>query len=154
GHRSGAPEDGQPAVPDRPLHGDAGPTRDLHPRASGRHARGARLDVDRRVKRTGTTTGDILCLNGGSSSLKFALYRMSGDAEVRLANGAVERLGLPDGRFWLRGPERDILTDASLESRDHRDAVRQVFDALDKHGVSTPAAAGHPLGPGGPAPPA
>jgi len=102
------------------------------------------------VKRTGTTTGDILCLNGGSSSLKFALYRMSGDAEVRLANGAVERLGLPDGRFWLRGPERDILTDASLESRDHRDAVRQVFDALDKHGVSTPAAVGHRLVHGGP----
>ena len=102
------------------------------------------------MKRTGTTTGDILCLNGGSSSLKFALYRMSGDAEVRLANGAVERLGLPDGRFWLRGPERDILTDASLESRDHRDAVRQVFDALDKHGVSTPAAVGHRLVHGGP----
>lgn len=102
------------------------------------------------MKPSGATTGDILCLNGGSSSLKFGLYRMSSDAEARLANGAVERLGLPDGRFWWRGSQGDLSAEASGQFRDQRDAVRQVFEALDKNGLSTPAAVGHRLVHGGP----
>ena len=43
----------------------------------------------------------ILCVNSGSS-LKFALYQFSADAETALADGAVERIGLPGGRFWIR----------------------------------------------------
>jgi len=41
----------------------------------------------------------ILCLNGGSSSLKFAVYRVSGGAEERIFSGAVEGIGedfIPD----------------------------------------------------------
>ena len=38
----------------------------------------------------------ILCLNGGSSSLKFALFRLGARKEESLlARGAVERIGLP-----------------------------------------------------------
>jgi len=106
--------------------------------------------VDERVSGPAPTTREILCLNGGSSSLKFSLYQMSDEAEARLASGAVERLGFPDGRFWLRGLESDVLTEARGEFRDHRDAVRQAFDALDKHGFTTPAAIGHRLVHGGP----
>jgi hypothetical protein len=36
----------------------------------------------------------ILCLNSGSSSLKFALYSLGEGKEVRLAHGAAERIGL------------------------------------------------------------
>ena len=35
----------------------------------------------------------ILCLNGGSSSLKFAVYRLTGAAEERILSGAVEAIG-------------------------------------------------------------
>jgi acetate kinase len=45
----------------------------------------------------------ILCLNSGSSSLKFALYRLGKAEEVRLAHGAVERIGLAGGHLWVQG---------------------------------------------------
>jgi len=47
----------------------------------------------------------ILCLNAGSSSLKFAVYEhkapAAGGDESRLVAGAVERIGLKEGRFRL-----------------------------------------------------
>jgi acetate kinase len=43
----------------------------------------------------------ILCLNSGSSSLTFALYQRRGLDEQRLAQGAVERIGLTGGHLWL-----------------------------------------------------
>jgi len=47
------------------------------------------------------TTGPvILCMNSGSSSLKFALYQLGEAAEIALAAGAVERVGLPGGSLW------------------------------------------------------
>ena len=41
------------------------------------------------------TTGNILTVNAGSSSLKFALFRV-GQPLVRLASGHIERIGLSD----------------------------------------------------------
>lgn len=93
---------------------------------------------------------EILCLNGGSSSLKFALYRMDEGAEALLASGAVDRLGLSDGRFRLRGAKGETLADESGQFTAPLDAVRRVFDALEKHGFSAPAAVGHRLVHGGP----
>jgi acetate kinase len=92
---------------------------------------------------------EILCLNGGSSSLKFALYRMA-EGEALLASGAVERLGLPDGRFWLRGSGGEPLADTSRQFHGHGVAVRQVFAALDVHRFPAPVAVGHRLVHGGP----
>jgi acetate kinase len=37
----------------------------------------------------------ILCVNSGSSSLKFALYQCAAAAKTVLADGAVERIGMP-----------------------------------------------------------
>ena len=51
----------------------------------------------------------ILCLNSGSSSLKFALYSLEEADEVRLAYGAVERIGQPRGSLWIRGKDNDQL---------------------------------------------
>ena len=59
----------------------------------------------------------ILCLNGGSSSLKFALYRPGGKAggEALLAEGAVERLGLAGARLWARRSGGAEPVDARLD---------------------------------------
>ena len=38
----------------------------------------------------------ILCINSGSSSMKFAVYGL-GESEKLIAEGAVERIGLPGG---------------------------------------------------------
>ena len=53
----------------------------------------------------------ILCINSGSSSMKFAMYGL-GESEKLIAEGAVERIGLPGGALaermqkasaWLTG---------------------------------------------------
>jgi acetate kinase len=74
----------------------------------------------------------VLCLNAGSSSLKFALYRLGETKEELLTHGA-------------------IRADATGASSEHRAAVRQVFADLDTRGFPAPAAAGHRLVHGGPA---
>jgi acetate kinase len=63
--------------------GAAGQAPAVQPRASGGHARGPRLDLDRALI--------VLALNCGSSSIKFAAYESAGHR--RIARGLVERLG-------------------------------------------------------------
>ena len=50
----------------------------------------------------------ILCLNSGSSSLKFALYRIGDREEILLAQGAVERNDAQSARLWIHSPQRKI----------------------------------------------
>jgi acetate kinase len=45
---------------------------------------------------------NLLCINSGSSSLKFALYQLAEAAETSLANGMIERIGLPGSRLRIR----------------------------------------------------
>jgi acetate kinase len=68
----------------------------------------------------------ILCLNSGSSSLKFAVYRMAQDAEERVFSGAIEAIA------------------------DHSAAVQSMFAALARQGIRELAAAGHRIVHGGP----
>jgi acetate kinase len=91
----------------------------------------------------------ILCLNGGSSSLKFAVYRMAGTAEERLYAGAIEAIGAPGGRAWLRAGDK-VLSNESGAYADHTEATRTMFAALRGQGVSELAAAGHRVVHGGP----
>jgi acetate kinase len=44
----------------------------------------------------------ILCFNSGSSSMKFAFYRLGAVGEVQLAYGTVERIDLAGGHLWSR----------------------------------------------------
>jgi acetate kinase len=94
-----------------------------------------------------TAPRTVLCLNTGSSSLKFALYRV-GEREARLADGAVERVGLPQGRLWIRkgGGAR---TDEEGDFAQHEGAVRAMFSALERLHLPRPAAVGHRLVHGG-----
>jgi len=91
----------------------------------------------------------ILCLNRGSSSLKFALYGM-GEEEALLATGALEALGLRGSRVWLRGPHGEAVAEVPGESPERHVAVQQLFAALERHGLPSPVAVGHRLVHGGP----
>jgi acetate kinase len=91
----------------------------------------------------------ILCLNGGSSSLKFAVYRISDKSEERVFSGAIEAIGAEGGRAWLRAGEK-VLSDQSGSFPDHTEAVRTMFAALKMQGVMELAAAGHRIVHGGP----
>ena len=96
--------------------------------------------------------GGILCLNAGSSSLKFAIYEhkaaAAGGDESRLVAGAVERIGLKEGRFRLNDGDA-AATEAAGEYPDHATAVHAVFDALERRGLSALDAVGHRLVHGG-----
>src|SRR6266446_4112857 len=91
----------------------------------------------------------ILCLNSGSSSLKFALYQ-PGEAETLLAAGAVERLGLSGGYLWIRDVDKKVLTETHSDVPDHQVAVHATFAVLDQLHFPQPAAVGHRLVHGGP----
>jgi acetate kinase len=93
----------------------------------------------------------ILCLNAGSSSLKFAVYRRTADAEgakSRLATGAVERIGLSQGRFRLSA-DGGTAAEATGEYQDHANALHAILDALERRGLLTLEAVGHRLVHGG-----
>jgi acetate kinase len=91
----------------------------------------------------------ILCLNGGSSSLKFAVYRLAGADEQRVFSGAVEAISAPGGRAWLRSAD-SVLSDQSGNFPDYAVAVKTMFAALQQQGVRNLAAAGHRIVHGGP----
>jgi acetate kinase len=92
----------------------------------------------------------ILSLNAGSSSLKFAAYRMRGREEERVFSGAAEEIGGPQGRFWLRGAGTNRLTDRKQQFADHKEALGAVFAAFAAEGVKGFGAAGHRIVHGGP----
>jgi acetate kinase len=91
----------------------------------------------------------ILCLNGGSSSLKYAVYRISDAGEERVFSGAIEAIGAEGGRAWLRADDK-VLSDQSGSFPNHTEAVRTMFAALKTQGVAELAAAGHRIVHGGP----
>ena len=95
----------------------------------------------------------ILCLNSGSSSLKFALYQVGNGGAGLLAKGAVERIGLQGGHFWIRSSENEALEEIQEEIHKdfpgHQVAVETTFDILEKLRLPPPAAVGHRVVHGG-----
>ena len=90
----------------------------------------------------------ILCLNTGSSSLKFALYEL-GEREVALATGAVEGISDPGARLSVR-KGADAAVERAIDVPDGRAAIRTALAALDAHDLTAPNAIGHRLVHGGP----
>ncbi len=91
----------------------------------------------------------ILCINSGSSSLKFTLYRISTEAAACRADGAVEDIGLPNGRLRLRVGAKDCADEAGAFP-DHRAALHAALAKLETCGAADFDAVGHRLVSGGP----
>ncbi|WP_298135500.1 acetate/propionate family kinase [Acidiferrobacter sp.] len=91
----------------------------------------------------------ILCINSGSSSLKFALYRIDAAQEALVARGAIEGLGGPEGHGWLEegGQPVPMALNAVL---DHHAAIGTLFTVFAQRNRGTPQAVGHRLVSGGP----
>jgi acetate kinase len=87
----------------------------------------------------------ILCINSGSSSLKFALYQIGVSEETALAQGAVERIGLSAGRVWLRTMTMDKTAEAVSDFPDHQAAVHTAFVSLQKLRLPAPDLGGAQL---------
>ncbi len=91
----------------------------------------------------------VLCLNSGSSSLKYALYRMAREDETLLAQGSVERIGLDGGRLWIRSGRRTSAFESNRDFADHSAAVQAAFDQIEGMRLARPTAVGHRVVHGG-----
>jgi acetate kinase len=96
------------------------------------------------------TNPRILTINGGSSSIKFALFE-AGDALRRILDGGVERIGLPDATFRVKGSDEAGNFSRSIKAPDHTIAVGVLMDWIEERSGRDPlTAVGHRVVHGGP----
>jgi acetate kinase len=96
-----------------------------------------------------TSDPAILVINCGSSSVKFALFA-DVDSTPRLWSGAIERIGLPDGRFHATDEKGNSVIDETVAIPDHPEALRMLLEKLSQHpSGATPIAVGHRVVHGG-----
>jgi acetate kinase len=92
----------------------------------------------------------ILTINGGSSSIKFALFE-AGDSLRRIMEGAIERIGLPDAVLRVKDVNRADNFSRSVTAPDHTAAVGALMDWIEEHsGRDALTAVGHRVVHGGP----
>lgn len=85
----------------------------------------------------------VLSLNGGSSSIKFALYR-SGPGLTRLLGGQVERIGRGYGSLVVQRANEPLPTVQPIDATDHAAAVALLMRWLaDDVGPDAICAVGH-----------
>ena len=94
---------------------------------------------------TNPDSGRILALNGGSSSIKFAIFEF-GSPPVRKLAGAIERIGLAECSLNVTGQESHPLPNADFDG-----AVAALLDWLGSIGeLDGITAIGHRIVHGGP----
>jgi acetate kinase len=91
----------------------------------------------------------ILTINGGSSSIKFALFE-SGDPPARVLMGEMEGIGTPGAVFHVKGPESFEKISRPVVAPDHKVAVGLLMDWIEGSlGKDALAAVGHRVVHGG-----
>jgi acetate kinase len=91
----------------------------------------------------------ILCINVGSSSCKFALYSVSGDAESIVAEGAADRIGSSGGKIKIHDANGRSLAESDRELARPQVAVDALFDEFERLKLPRLDAVGHRIVHGG-----
>jgi acetate kinase len=92
----------------------------------------------------------ILTINGGSSSIKFALFE-AGDPLRRMLEGGVERIGLPGATLRVKGLNPADNFSRLVTAPDHTVAVGALMDWIEARlGGDVLTAVGHRVVHGGP----
>ena len=92
----------------------------------------------------------ILTINGGSSSIKFALFEAGGSLE-RILSGAIDRIGSPEAAFHVKGLNAADNFSRPVSAPDHTKAVGALMDWIEKRsGRDALTAVGHRVVQGGP----
>jgi len=92
----------------------------------------------------------ILTINGGSSSIKFALFE-AGDSLRRILVGGIERIGLPEAALRVKGLDQTDNFSRSVTAPDHTTAVGAMMDWIEERcGRDALTAVGHRVVHGGP----
>jgi acetate kinase len=96
----------------------------------------------------------ILTVNGGSSSIKFAMFE-AGDPLLRVLEGRIEPIGRPESTLQVKGLNEADNFSRSVTAPDHAVAVGALMDWIEDHGAHAAgrnalAAVGHRIVHGGP----
>jgi acetate kinase len=92
----------------------------------------------------------ILTINGGSSSIKFALFEVA-DALRRSLEGTIERIGLPGATLQVKGLSPADNFSQAVTAPDHTAAVGVLIDWIEKRlGHDGLTVIGHRVVHGGP----
>jgi acetate kinase len=92
----------------------------------------------------------ILTINGGSSSIKFALFE-SGELLQRILAGSIDRIGMPEATFLVKGSQKVDNFTRPVTAANHTEAVGVLMDWIEeriRRGELT--AVGHRVVHGGP----
>ena len=93
---------------------------------------------------------NILTINGGSSSIKFALFAANGSLQMRL-KGKIERIGLPDTIFSAQDADQGEPVTLPVAGKDYAAAVTVLMDWLEAQELDDSLiAVGHRVVHGGP----
>jgi acetate kinase len=94
-------------------------------------------------KQTVKKTPAILTINGGSSSIKFALYQV-GDPLKRGLDGKVDRIGLNGTNLAFHDADGKPSASRKLDAADHKSAANFLIDWLEEqNGFESVRAVGH-----------
>ena len=97
-----------------------------------------------------TADSRVLTINGGSSSIKFALFEV-GAALRRILGGELERIGLPEATLRVKGSNPADNFSRPVTAADHTAAVGALMEWIEEHsGRDALAAVGHRVVHGGP----
>jgi acetate kinase len=96
------------------------------------------------------STKGILTVNGGSSSIKFALFE-AGGALRRMLAGKIERIGAPESVLIVKGASKEDTFSSNIEAPNHVRAVKVLMDWIEQRIPSGELlAVGHRVVHGGP----
>ncbi len=97
-----------------------------------------------------TANPRILTINGGSSSIKFALFE-AGHSPRRILEGGIERIGLPEATLRVKGLDQVDNFSRPVRAPDHTVAVGALMDWIEERsGRDALTAVGHRVVHGGP----
>lgn len=97
-----------------------------------------------------TANASVLTVNGGSSSIKFAVFQI-GDPLQRLLEGSLERIGLPEATLHVKGVNAADNFSKSVKAPNHTAAVSMLMDWVqERRGRDALTAVGHRVVHGGP----
>jgi acetate kinase len=93
---------------------------------------------------------NILTINGGSSSIKFAVFEAA-DPFRRIMDGGIERIGLPEATFVVKGLNQTDNFSRLVAAPDHTVAVGILMDWIEERSRRDAlTAVGHRVVHGGP----
>ena len=93
---------------------------------------------------------NILTINGGSSSIKFALFQ-AGNSLQRIVGGGIERIGLPEATFKLKSLNPADNFTRPVTAPNHTEAADILMEWIEEQCKHEPLnAVGHRLVHGGP----